>query len=97
MRVKARQIVKADPSLKCTVRDAGTLSDQETNDRLAGQVVKASASRAKDPEFESYLRRDYTRSSHTSDLKIATPVANLPGAWRFRVSAGTDWPCVSML
>ena len=28
-------------------------------------------------------------SSHTSDLKIGTPVATLPGAWRYRVSAGT--------
>ena len=28
-------------------------------DRLVGQVVKASASRAEDPEFESHLRRDF--------------------------------------
>ena len=27
--------------------------------------------------------------SYTSDLKIGTPVATLPGAWRYRVSAGT--------
>ena len=31
-------------------------------------------------------------SSHTSDLKIDTPVATLPGAWRYRVSAGTVGP-----
>ena len=36
-------------------------------------------------------------SSHTSDLKIGTPVAILPGAWRYRVSAGTGWPGVSIL
>ena len=36
-------------------------------------------------------------SSHTSDLKIGTPVATLPGAWRYRVSAGTGWPDVSIL
>ena len=36
-------------------------------------------------------------SSHTSDLKIGTPVATLPGAWRYRVSAGTGWPGVSIL
>ena len=31
----------------------------------------------------------FTGSSHTSDLKIGTPVVTLPGAWRYRVSAGT--------
>ena len=36
-------------------------------------------------------------SSHTSDLKIGTPVATLPCAWRYRVSAGTGWPSVSIL
>ena len=36
-------------------------------------------------------------SSHTSELKIGTPVATLTGAWRYRVSAGTDWPSVSIL
>ena len=36
-------------------------------------------------------------SSHTSDLKIGTPVATLPGALRYGVSAGTGWPGVSML
>ena len=38
-------------------------------------------------------------SSHrtTSDLKIDTPVATLPGAWRYRVSAGTGRAGVSIL
>ena len=36
-------------------------------------------------------------SSHTHDLKIGTPVATLPGAWRYRVSAGTGQPGVSIL
>ena len=58
-------------------------------------MVKASASRAEDPGFESRLRRDF--SSHTSDFKIGTPVATLPGAWRYRVSAGTVRPGVSIL
>ena len=31
------------------------------------------------------------------DFKIGTPVATLPGAWHFRVSAGTGWPGVSIL
>ena len=66
-------------------------------DRLVGLVVKASASRAEDPGFESRLRRDFSRSSHTSDFKIDTPVATLPGAWIYRVSAGTGRPGVSIL
>ena len=67
------------------------------SDRLVGLVVKASASRAEDPGFESRLRRDFSGSGHTSDLKIGTPVATLPSAWRFRVSAGTGRPGVSVL
>ena len=66
-------------------------------DHLVGLVVKASASRAEDPGSESRLRRDFCGSSHTSDLKIGTPVAAQPGAWRYRVSAGTGRPGVSIL
>ena len=67
--------------------------------RLAGLVGKASAAGAGDPGFESHLRRDFSGSSHISDLKIGTPVATLPGAlhYRVRVSAGTDRPGVSIL
>ena len=65
---------------------------------LVGLVVIASASRAEDPEFESRLRRDFPGSSRTSDLKkTGTPVATLPGAWHYRVSAGTGCPGVSIL
>ena len=64
---------------------------------LAGLVVKASASWAEDPGFESCLRRDFSGSSHTSDLKIGTTVTTLPGAWRYRVSTGTGQPSVSIL
>ena len=64
---------------------------------LRGLVVKASASGAEDPAFESHLQRDFSGSSHTSDLKIGTPVATLPGAWHYRVSAGTSRPSVSIL
>ena len=66
-------------------------------DRLAGLVVKASASGAEDPGFESRLLRDLSGSSHTRDLKIGTQVATLPGSWQYRVSAGTGWPGVSIL
>ena len=31
----------------------------------------------------------FSGSSHTNDFKIGTPVATLPGAWRYRVSAGS--------
>ena len=36
-------------------------------------------------------------SSHISDFNIGTLVATLTGAWRYRVSAGTGWPGVSIL
>ena len=39
--------------------------DLSVRDHLVGLVVKASASRAKDPGLESRLRRDFSRSSHT--------------------------------
>ena len=52
--------------------------------RLVGLVVKVSASRAEDSGFESRLRRDiFVGSSQSSDLKNGTPVATLPGAWRY--------------
>ena len=77
--------------------------------RLIGLVVKASALRVEDPGFKSRLRPFFFGSSHTSDLKIGSPVATLPGAWqgspvatlpgawRYRVSAGTGWLSVSIL
>ena len=37
-----------------------------------GLVVKASAKRAEDQEFESCLGRHFSGSDHTSDLKIGT-------------------------
>ena len=39
----------------------------------------------------------FSGSSHTSDFKIGTPVATLPGAWHYRVSTGTGQPGVSIL
>ena len=60
-------------------------------------MVKASSSRVEDPGFESRLRRDFSGSSHTSDLKIGTPGVTLQGVWCYRVSTRTGWPAVSML
>ena len=73
------------------------VSVQYARDRLAGLVVKASASRVEDQGFESRLRGDISGSSHTRDLKIGTPAATLPGAWRYRISARTGRPGVSIL
>ena len=74
------------------------MSCPKAANRLVGLVVKASASSAEDLEFESRLRRDFSGSSHTSDLKHkGTPVVTLPDTWRYRVSAGTGWPGVSIL
>ena len=42
-----------------------------------------------------FLRRAFSRSSYTRDLQISTPVATLPGAWRYKIRAGTGWPGVS--
>ena len=44
----------------------------DSSHRLVGLVVKASASAAEDPGFESRLRRDFSWSSHASDFKIGT-------------------------
>ena len=68
-----------------------------TPDRLVGLVAKVSASRGEDARFESRLRRDFSGSSHICDLNIGTPVATLPGVWRYWVSTGTGRPGVSIL
>ena len=65
--------------------------------RLVGLVVTVSVSRAEDPGFESRIHRDFSGSSHTNDSKIGTPVATLPGAWRYRVNTATGRPGVSIL
>ena len=78
--------------------DGGLSRDSSGSHRLVGLGVEVSASRAEDPGFESRLRRDFfPGSSHSSNLKNGTPVATLPGAWRYRVSAGTGPPGVSIL
>ena len=59
-------------------------------------TAESFASRAADPEFNFCLCWNFSRSSHTSDLKVGTLAASLPGAWHYRVSAGTGWPSVSI-
>ena len=66
--------------------------------RLVGLVVKVSASRPEDQGSDArFHHADFSRIFHTSDFKIGTQVATLPGARRCRVSAGTGWPSVSIL
>ena len=60
-------------------------------------MVEVSTLKAEDPKCESRLRLEFSRLNHSSDLKIDTPVATLPGAWPYRVSAGTVWPGASIL
>ena len=48
-------------------------------DHLVGLVVKASASGAEDPWFESRLRRDFSGSSHTSKLALQWLPCQVPG------------------
>ena len=56
-------------------------------------MVKVSTLEADNLGFESCLQRDFSGSSHTSDLKIDTPVATLPDAWHYRVSWDSSARC----
>ena len=66
-------------------------------DRLVGLVVRRPPRERKVPGSNSACAGIFSGSSDTSDLKIGTPVATLPGAWRDRVSTGTGRPGVSIL
>ena len=65
--------------------------------RLVGLVVRCPPRERKVPGSNPACDGIFSGSSHTSDLNICTPVATLPGAWRYRVSAGTGRPGVSIL
>ena len=74
-----------------------SLTDGDDDDKCIS-ALKASASSVEDSGFDSCMwRGDFSGSGHTSDFKIGTPVATLSGAQRYRVSAGTSWPGVSIL
>ena len=66
-------------------------------DRLLGLVVRRPPRERKVSGSNPDCDGIFSGSSHTSDLKIGTPVAALPGAWRYRVSTGTGRPGVSIL
>ena len=65
--------------------------------RLVGLVVRRPPRERKIPGSNPACAGIFSGSSHTSDSKIGTPVATLPGAWRYRVSTGTGRPGVSIL
>ena len=67
------------------------------DDRLVGLVVRCPPRERNIPGSNPACTRIFSGLSHTSDLKIGTPVATLPGAWRYSVSTGTGWPSVSIL
>ena len=61
---------------------------------------KVSTSWAENPGFDSLLRRgDFPASNHASgfEKKYGTPVATLPGALLYRVTAGTGWSGVNIV
>ena len=68
-----------------------------TWDRLVGLVERRPPWERKIPGSNPSCAGIFSGSSHTSDLNIGTPVATLQGAWRYRVSSGTDRPGVSIL
>ena len=66
-------------------------------DRLIGLVIRCLPRERKIPGLNPACAGIFWGSSHTSDLKIGAPVATLPGAWHYRVSAGTGRPRISIL
>ena len=67
------------------------------NYRLVGLVVRRPPREWKIPGSNPACVGIFSGSSHTSDSKNGTPVATLPGAWRYRVSAGSGRPGVCIL
>ena len=65
--------------------------------RLVGLVVRHPPRERKVPGSNPACAGIFSGSSRTCDLNIGTPVATLPGAWRYRVSAGTGRTGVSIL
>ena len=68
-----------------------------TAHRFVGLVVRRPPRGRKIPGSNPGCAGIFSGSSHTSDSKLGTPVATLPGAWRYRVSVGTGQPGVSIL
>ena len=82
---------------KQTSAGQGLINTSVITDRLVGLVVRRPPREWKVPGSNPACAGIFSGSSHTSDLNTGTPVATLPGAWRYRVSAGTGRPGVSIL
>ena len=67
------------------------------SDHLVGLVVRRPHSDRKILGSIPACGGIFSGSSHTSDSKIGTPVATLPGAWHYKVSAGAGRPGISIL
>ena len=80
-----------------TTRLRGLFVGCLTSHRLVGLVVRRPPRERKIPGSNPACAGIFSGSSHTSDFKIGTPVATLPGAWCYRVSTGTGRPGVSIL
>ena len=74
-----------------------TAAAPDAPDRLVGLVVRRPPREREVPGSNPASAGIFSGSSHTSDFKIGTPVATLPGAWRYRVSTGTGRPGVGIL
>ena len=83
--------------LQCTNPVSCLLLLSPDTDRLVGLVVRRPPQEWKIPGSNPACAGIFSGSNHTSNLKIGTPVGTLPGAWRYRVSAGTGRPGVSIL
>ena len=73
------------------------LSVHACMNRLVGLVVRRPPREQKIPGSNPACAGIFSGLSHTSDSKIGTPVVTLPGAWHYRVSAGTGRPGISIL
>ena len=89
----------ADPVSPGACQDShwGTNFEVSRMNSLVGLVVSRPPRERKIPGSNPAFAGIFSGSSHTSGLNIGTPVATLPGAWRYRVSAGTGRPGVSIL
>ena len=61
-------------------------------------LVAKHPSQERRPGFDPcFFHGGFSRLSHDGDLNIGPQVVTLPGAWCYRVSAGTGWPSISIL
>ena len=81
---------------KCEVSPGLHSTDRQCGDLAALRPLRWPRER-KIPGSNPACAGIFSGPSRTSDLKIGTPVATLPGAWRSRVSAGTGRPGVGIL